>query len=109
MNKFKKGNKVRISSNLVEHKNDVVEDMLQYAGMTATVTSIGYTGVFLDVDGGHWKWESPLLTKLKKDSPKPIEVTTTVKIFGREVTEAEANEIHKELSDLKLNKYADMY
>lgn len=48
-------------------------------------------------------------TKQSAYDTKAIEVTTIVRIFGREVTPEEVNEIYKELSDLKLNKYADMY
>jgi len=63
------GTKVLIVDNLVELRdggNDIVLDMLEYAGREATITDISpETKHFeLDIDEGSWYWYSNMINKV---------------------------------------------
>lgn len=68
---MKVGDKVLIVDNLIElrksENNDIVFDMLEYAGKTATITHTysENTKFELDIDKGAWTWYSNLIIKIE--------------------------------------------
>jgi len=65
---MKVGDKVLIVDNLIElENNDIVFDMLEYVGKTATITHTysENTKFELDIDKGAWTWYSNLIIKIE--------------------------------------------
>ncbi len=74
---IKEGNTVIIKDFTPNGKNGAVDEMMDYIGLTATITNVMYNervGVSIDIDDGEWWWHSSLL------EPIEINVGDTVRI-----------------------------
>lgn len=75
MFRFKIGDKVRIRGDIYKLQDieelDVVEDMVKYKGMEATILGVikgvAGDGYYLDIDNKYWIWYDDLLLKYDLD------------------------------------------
>lgn len=67
--KFKVGDRVIISKDLDtlidDWDFDIIDEMLEFAGREAQITSIENNSYFIDIDHGKYYWHEELLTEVE--------------------------------------------
>lgn len=66
---FKVGDKVRIISDLNIDMDNIVKEMMEYAGKETTVNKISYGTYELEIDNGEWEWSDEMLEKVETGIP----------------------------------------